>query len=217
MKKRVAGKGRVPRLRGLLREKGVFAGSHEGAPSEVILRWVLRGDPPPGCGRLRLRDAAGGRAWALAAAWEPFRGWPEGCGEKEGARKGHPGDALAPRGEEGRSTLRKARGRCERSVIPGSPNGATHLRREPRVSPSECIGGRGEPGELKHLSSRRKGHQQGAPERTCSLGTPRDSASSGERKRTRPVVFVLATGSAWKGGPKRVRAPYGKAGRRILE
>ena len=40
--------------------------------------------------------------------------------------KGHLVDALALRGEEGRGTLRKARGRCERSVIPGSPNGATH-------------------------------------------------------------------------------------------
>jgi len=35
-------------------------------------------------------------------------------------------DALALRGDEGRGTLRKARGRCERSLIPGSPNGATH-------------------------------------------------------------------------------------------
>ena len=41
-------------------------------------------------------------------------------------KKGHLVDALALRGDEGRGTLRKARGRCERSVIPGSPNGATH-------------------------------------------------------------------------------------------
>ena len=41
-------------------------------------------------------------------------------------REGHLVDALALRGDEGRGTLRKARGRCERSVIPGSPNGATH-------------------------------------------------------------------------------------------
>src|SRR3954451_21659719 len=32
-----------------------------------------------------------------------------------------------------------------------------------RVSPSEFIGRRGEPGELKHLSSRRKGHQTRLP------------------------------------------------------
>ena len=40
--------------------------------------------------------------------------------------QGHLVDALALRGDEGRGTLRKARGRCERSLIPGSPNGATH-------------------------------------------------------------------------------------------
>jgi hypothetical protein len=72
-------------------------------------------------------------------------------------KEGHLVDALALRGDEGRGTLRKARGRCERSLIPGSPNGATHPRK--RVSSSEFIGRRGEPGELKHLSSRRNGHQ----------------------------------------------------------
>ena len=38
----------------------------------------------------------------------------------------------------------------------------------------ETIGYKGEPGELKHLSTRRKGHQ-------------RDSVSSGERTRIRPA------------------------------
>jgi hypothetical protein len=67
------------------------------------------------------------------------RGWPlraavmsgpadrvSGVAGPGSAREGHLVDALALRGEEGRGTLRKARGRCERSVIPGSPNGATH-------------------------------------------------------------------------------------------
>ena len=45
-------------------------------------------------------------------------------------KEGHLVDALALRGDEGRGTLRKARGRCERSVIPGSPNGATPPARE---------------------------------------------------------------------------------------
>src|SRR5277367_2173676 len=65
------------------------------------------------------------------------------------------------------------------------------------VSPTESIGWRGEPGELKHLSSWRKGHQ-------------RDSVSSGERTRIRPVVLLFGTGTVWKGGPQRVIAPYGK-------
>jgi len=74
--------------------------------------------------------------------------------------KGHLVDALALRGDEGRGTLRKARGRGERSVIPGCPNGATHPSRATwRVSRAEFIGAGGEPGELKHLSSRRNRHQ----------------------------------------------------------
>jgi len=35
-------------------------------------------------------------------------------------------DALAPRGDEGRGTLRKAQVRGERPVTLRSPNGATH-------------------------------------------------------------------------------------------
>src|SRR5581483_845400 len=50
-----------------------------------------------------------------------------GCGMER--NEGHLVDALALRGDEGRSTLRKAWGRCERSLIPGSPNGATHPAR----------------------------------------------------------------------------------------
>ena len=62
-------------------------------------------------------------------------------------------DALVLRGDEGRGTLRKAAGRGERPLIRGYPNGETHTAR--------CIPARGsEPGELKHLSTRRKGHQK---------------------------------------------------------
>ena len=43
-----------------------------------------------------------------------------------------------------------------------------------KVFVPEYIGYKSKPGELKHLSNRRKGHQ-------------RDSVSSGERTRTRPV------------------------------
>ena len=52
-------------------------------------------------------------------------------GRGSSAKQGHLVDALALRGDEGRGTLRKARGRCERSVIPGSPNGATHPGLDP--------------------------------------------------------------------------------------
>ena len=60
----------------------------------------------------------------------------------------------------------------------------------------EYIGVQGEPGELKHLSTRRKGHQ-------------RDSVSSGERTRTRPAPGMTLTGTVWNGRRKWVTAPYG--------
>jgi hypothetical protein len=54
---------------------------------------------------------------------------------------------------------------------------AGYCRGHREVFVSEYIGYKGEPGELKHLSTRRKGHQ-------------RDSVSSGERTRTRPVPVL---------------------------
>ena len=63
----------------------------------------------------------------------PVRGGVRGAGLRGPVprieqQQGHLVDALALRGDEGRGTLRKARGRCERLVIPGFPNGATHPR-----------------------------------------------------------------------------------------
>ena len=66
-------------------------------------------------------------------------------------------DALALRGEEGRSTLREAAGRREQPLIRGYPNGATHRR--DTVSCDEYIVTGGERRELKHLSTCRKGNQ----------------------------------------------------------
>ena len=66
---------------------------------------------------------------------------------------------------------------------------ALHYRLSVKVLNSEYIGVQGEPGELKHLSTRRKGHQ-------------RDSVSSGERTRTRPVLLQIES------------EPSGKSGRR---
>ena len=60
-------------------------------------------------------------------------------------------DALALGGDEGRDKLRKAAGRSKYPLIRGCPNGATR-RGRPRHHPR----GWSEPGELKHLSTRRK-------------------------------------------------------------
>ena len=64
-------------------------------------------------------------------------------------------DALALRAEERRDKLRKATGRSKYSLIRRFLNGETYLRK-PQVSISESIAYGREPGELKHLSSRRK-------------------------------------------------------------
>ena len=47
---------------------------------------------------------------------------PEG---KFSSIEGHLVDALAPRGDEGRGTLRKASGSCEQALIRRCPNGET--------------------------------------------------------------------------------------------
>ncbi len=62
---------------------------------------------------------------------------------------------MALRAEERRDKLRKAVGRSKYLMIHGSLNGETHMDRL-HVSIRQSIRYGGEPGELKHLSSRRK-------------------------------------------------------------
>ena len=62
---------------------------------------------------------------------------------------------MALRADERRDKLRKAAGSGKYTKIRRCLNGETHVRR-PYVSITESIGYGGEPGELKHLSSRRK-------------------------------------------------------------
>jgi len=99
---------------------------------------------------------------------------------KRGERKkGHGADALAQEGDEGRGKLRKAAVRCRRPVTRGCPNGAT---RQSGGLTSPLLR-RGEPGELKHLSSRRKRKQNVIPPVVASergrAQTPAVPASGG--------------------------------------
>ena len=64
-------------------------------------------------------------------------------------------DALALRAEERRDKLRKAAVRSKYPMTRRFLNGETHIS-GPYVSIRESIAYGGEPGELKHLSSRRK-------------------------------------------------------------
>ena len=69
--------------------------------------------------------------------------------------KGHRANALALGAEERRDKLRKAAGRSKCPLIRRCLNGETRLE-ELQSLHGEYIGMQGEPGELKHLSSRRK-------------------------------------------------------------
>ena len=64
-------------------------------------------------------------------------------------------DALALRADERRDKLRKASGRSKYPLIRRYLNGETRLR-SPQSLHGESIAMQREPGELKHLSSRRK-------------------------------------------------------------
>ena len=74
----------------------------------------------------------------------------------------HRADALALRADERRDKLRKAAGSGKYTLIRRYLNGETHAGK-PCVSISESIGYGGEPGELKHLSSRRKRKKHRVP------------------------------------------------------
>ena len=75
--------------------------------------------------------------------------------KKRLSKKEHREDALALRADERRDKLRKAAGRSKYPEIRRYLNGGTHMRKT-HVSIHESIVYGREPGELKHLSSRRK-------------------------------------------------------------
>ena len=79
----------------------------------------------------------------------------EGEAERKVKHEGRRVDALALRADEGRDKLRKASGRSKYPMIRRYPNGETPMRR-PHRSIRQSITYGGEPGELKHLSTRRK-------------------------------------------------------------
>ena len=71
--------------------------------------------------------------------------------------KGHTADALALRVEEGRGKLRKDMGSRKQALNHVSPNGETHWKSSSSIRKED------KPGELKHLSSRRKSNQTRFP------------------------------------------------------
>ena len=124
---------------------------------------------------------------------------------------------MALRAEERRDKLRKAAGRSKYPLSRRYLNGETRLD-ELQSSIRQSITYGREPGELKHLSSRRNRKKQ-----VLSLERNIDFQSSGERNgrslnrnacipglRT-ATSEMKASGTDWEIRPERVRAPYTKA------
>ena len=91
---------------------------------------LTRADACPGDGsrvggQMRQASVSVSRAGLLTLHGAVRRGWFL-CMWGDRAREGHSVDALAPGGDEGRGTLRKAMGSREQALIRGYPNGATH-------------------------------------------------------------------------------------------
>ncbi len=77
---------------------------------------------------------------------------------REKEKLGRTEDALASAGDEGRGKLRKVPGTRKQGLIRECPNGAT-----PQAEGLGPSYRRGEPGELKHLSTRRRRKKTSIP------------------------------------------------------
>ena len=110
-------------------------------------------------GRTRLPPSGiRGRASRERRAAFRFSGHLFGARDSREASQGRTEDALASAGDEGRGKLRKCPGTRKRGLIRTCPNGATHAARA--AYRHSC---RGLPGELKHLSTRRRRKKQSIP------------------------------------------------------
>ena len=82
-------------------------------------------------------------------------------GEVRSIRKETKSERWMPRlsgGEEGRGKLRKGSGTCKQGLIRAYPNGETQWVEDPLLTLRQS-----EPGELKHLSTRRKRKKSSRP------------------------------------------------------
>ena len=94
-------------------------------------------------------------------------------------------------------------------VIHRSLNGETHWSRPP-VPVSEYIACRREPGELKHLSSRRKRKQHVISKVAASEMERGQTGVRACRGSDRGIDSVSLMERFWESLPKRVKAPYMK-------
>ena len=121
-------------------------------------------------------------------------------------------DALALRADERRDKLRKASGRSKYPVIRRCLNGETRMSR-PQSSYGEYIAMRREPGELKHLSSRRKRKQHVISKVAASEMERAQTGVRALRGSDRGIDSASLAEWFWESQPERVKAPYGKGKR----
>ena len=118
-------------------------------------------------------------------------------------------DALALRADERRDKLRKASGRSKYPLIRRFLNGETYLSK-PQVSIRQSITYGGEPGELKHLSSRRKRKQHVIPEVAASETGRAQTGVRALRGSDRRIDSISLAEWFWESQPERVKAPKAK-------
>ena len=115
-------------------------------------------------------------------------------------------DALALRADERRDKLRKASGRSKYPMIRRSLNGETYLS-APQVTYGEYIAIRREPGELKHLSSRRKRKQHVIPQVAASENGRAQTRVRAPWGSDRRIDSGRVAERFWESRPERVKAP----------
>ena len=115
-------------------------------------------------------------------------------------------DALALRADERRDKLRKASGSGKYTLIRRSLNGETWLSK-PQSSYGEYIAMRREPGELKHLSSRRKRKQHVIPEVAASETGRAQTRVRAPWGSDRIIDSWKIAEQFWESWPERVKAP----------
>ena len=115
-------------------------------------------------------------------------------------------DALALRADERRDKLRKASGRSKYPTIRRYLNGETWRRRPPSLH-TESIGMQREPGELKHLSSRRKRKQHVIPGVAASETGRAQTDVRAHRGSDREIDSKNLAEWFWESQPERVKAP----------
>ena len=118
-------------------------------------------------------------------------------------------DALALRADERRDKLRKASGRSKYPMIRRCLNGETCMS-IPHATCTESIGAGREPGELKHLSSRRKRKQHVISKVAASEMERGQTGVRACRGSDRIIDSEILMERFWESLPQRVKAPYMK-------